>query len=97
MDSKILDRPVDTHPNPDGADRYGYFAYENLSRLEDPEFTISAIITTHYPGATPAEVELEVTDRVEKAVQSMHQLKRIKEATSQFGTYCSGRNERRLR
>ena len=44
----------------------GILAYQNLGRLEDPEFTIKdAIITTPYPGASAQEVEEEVTDRIE--------------------------------
>lgn len=54
----------------------GILAYQGLSRLEDPEFTIKeALIVTPYLGATAAEVEEEVTDRLEKAVQKMPQLK----------------------
>ncbi len=55
----------------------GWFAYENLARYEDPEFTIKdAKVITFYPGATPEEVEQEVTDRIEKAVQQLGQIKR---------------------
>jgi multidrug efflux pump subunit AcrB len=55
----------------------GLVAYEHLSRLEDPEFTIKdALVVTPYPGASAAEVEEEVTDRVELAVQKLGQLKR---------------------
>ena len=36
----------------------GLYAYQNLSRLEDPEFTIKeALVVTPYPGATAEEVE----------------------------------------
>ena len=53
----------------------GIFSYFNLGRLEDPDFTVKrAVILTAYPGASPAEVELEVTDRIEKAIQEMPQL-----------------------
>jgi multidrug efflux pump subunit AcrB len=32
----------------------GIYAYKNLGRLEDPEFTIKqALIVTPYPGASP--------------------------------------------
>jgi multidrug efflux pump subunit AcrB len=57
----------------------GILAYEQLGRLEDPEFTIkSAIVITPYPGASPEEVELEVSDKVEEAIQKMGQLWRIR-------------------
>ncbi|MCK5382703.1 MAG: efflux RND transporter permease subunit, partial [Gammaproteobacteria bacterium] len=56
----------------------GLLSYDGLSRLEDPEFTIKeALIITPYPGASAAEVEEEVTDRLEKAAQQMGQLKFI--------------------
>ncbi|MCG8636772.1 MAG: efflux RND transporter permease subunit [Desulfobacterales bacterium] len=56
----------------------GYIAYNNLSRLEDPEFVIKdAVVLTPYPGASPEEVEQDVTERIEKAIQEMGQLKRV--------------------
>ena len=56
----------------------GYFAYMGLPRLEDPEFAIKeAVILTPYRGASAAEVELEVTEKIEKAVQELGQLKRV--------------------
>jgi multidrug efflux pump subunit AcrB len=56
----------------------GYFAYMDLPRLEDPEFAIKdAVILTPYPGASPAEVEEEVTELIEKACQELGQLKRV--------------------
>ena len=57
----------------------GLLSYEGLSRLEDPEYTIKdALITTPYPGATAMEVEEEVTDTIELAVQKLGQLKEIR-------------------
>ncbi len=48
----------------------GIVSFFNLGQLEDPEFTVkTAVVTTHYPGASAAEVELEVTDRIEIALQ----------------------------
>jgi len=56
----------------------GLVIYQSLSRLEDPEFTIKdALVITPYPGASAAEVEAEVSDRLETAVQKMGQLKRV--------------------
>jgi multidrug efflux pump subunit AcrB len=56
----------------------GLWAYENMGRLEDPEFTIkSAKIVTAYPGASAEEVQREVTDVLESAIQQMPQLLRI--------------------
>ena len=56
----------------------GLFSYFNLGRLEDPNFTVkTGVIITPYPGASPEEVELEVTDRIEKAIQEMPQVRYI--------------------
>ena len=53
----------------------GLLAFQRMSRLEDPEFTIKdALVFTPYPGATAYEVEEEVTDEIEKAVQQLGQL-----------------------
>ena len=53
----------------------GIFSYFQLGRLEDPDFTIkTAVIATQYPGASAEEVELEVTDRIELALQEMPEL-----------------------
>jgi len=56
----------------------GLQAYQQMSRLEDPEFTIKdALVITPYPGASAAEVEEEVTDELEMAVQQLGQLDEI--------------------
>ena len=56
----------------------GAIGYMNMSRLEDPEFTIKdALVITPYAGATAREVEEEVTDEMEVAVQKMSQLDEI--------------------
>jgi len=56
----------------------GYYAYQGLPRLEDPEFAIKeAVIVTPFPGAPAREVEFEVTEKIEKAVQELGQLKRV--------------------
>ena len=56
----------------------GYLSYQSLPRLEDPEFAIKdAVIITPYPGASPEEVEKEVTEKIEKAMQQLGQLKRV--------------------
>ncbi|MEX2188169.1 MAG: efflux RND transporter permease subunit [Pirellulales bacterium] len=56
----------------------GLAMFFTLGQLEDPEFTIkNATVTTTYPGASAAEVELEVSDRIEMAIQKMPQLKKV--------------------
>ncbi len=56
----------------------GLFSYFSLGRLEYPSFKIKkATIATLYPGATAAEVEAEVTDRIEEELQKMPQTDHI--------------------
>lgn len=53
----------------------GVFSFFSLGQLEDPEFTVkNALVLTAYPGATAEEVEQEVTDRIENALQEMPEL-----------------------
>ncbi len=61
----------------------GILSFKTLGRLEDPEFTVkTALVATLYPGASPREVEFEVTDRVEKAIQELPQLKHLYSTSS---------------
>lgn len=61
----------------------GWLSFNSLSRLEDPEFTIKdAIVITPYPGASAAEVEEEVTNVIERAVQELGQLDRVESRSS---------------
>ncbi len=63
----------------------GIYSYFALGQLEDPDFTVkTAVVVTQYPGATPKEVELEVTDRIETAIQEMPQLRYLT-SFSRFG------------
>jgi multidrug efflux pump subunit AcrB len=63
----------------------GAQAFYSLSWLEDPEFTIKdAIVVTPYPGASAAEVETEVTNKLEKTLQQLGQVDWI-ESTSSRG------------
>jgi len=56
----------------------GINSYNHLSRLEDPEFTIKeALVVTPYPGASAAEVQQEVSDKIELAVQQLGQLMEV--------------------
>jgi multidrug efflux pump len=48
----------------------GVYAYLRLGQNEDPEFTFKVmVVRTLWPGATAREVELEVTERLEKKLQ----------------------------
>ncbi len=63
----------------------GIASFFKLGQLEDPEFTVkSAAISTLYPGASPQEVEQEVTDRIELAIQQMPQIESV-ESLSRSG------------
>ncbi len=56
----------------------GMKSFFSLPRLEDPEFTIKeALVVTPYPGASPYEVEQEVSNEVELAIQQLGKIKRI--------------------
>ena len=56
----------------------GLWALSSIGRLEDPAFTLKqAVIVTPYTGATAEEVEEEVTELLESALQQLPQLKRV--------------------
>lgn len=50
----------------------GAFSCYQMSKLEDPEIKVkTAVVLTTYPGASAHQVELEVTDPLEKAIRRM--------------------------
>jgi multidrug efflux pump subunit AcrB len=56
----------------------GISAYFDLPKAQDPGFTIrTAVITTHFPGASPERVEQLVTDKIEKIVQELPELDNV--------------------
>lgn len=56
----------------------GILGVYSMSKLEDPEIKIkSAVVTTIYPGASAHEVELEVTDVIEKSIRTMKSVKSV--------------------
>lgn len=61
----------------------GLISFNRLARLEDPEFTIKeAVVMTLYPGASAAEVEEEVSNVLEKAIQQLGQLDWVESRSS---------------
>lgn len=57
----------------------GLFSYVRMGKLEDAPFTIKqALVLTPYPGASPSEVQTQVTDVLEEAIQSMGELYYLK-------------------
>ena len=56
----------------------GGIAFTELGRLEDPEFDIKQVnILTQYPGASPTQVEQEVTFAIEQELQNLPYVKKI--------------------
>ena len=50
----------------------GIVSYDIMPKLEDPAIKVKqAMVITTYPGASAHEVELEVTDKLEKAIHEM--------------------------
>ncbi len=50
----------------------GVVSYFRLGRAEDPDFTFKAmVVRTLWPGATAHEVELQVSERIEKRLQEV--------------------------
>lgn len=50
----------------------GFAGYMSMSKYEDPVITVrQALVVTTYPGASAHEVELEVTDKLEKAIREV--------------------------
>lgn len=61
----------------------GVLSFLGLGRLEDPQFTIKqAMIVTQYPGASPLEVEEEVTLPLENAIQTLAYVDHIRSISS---------------
>ena len=56
----------------------GLIALGEIGRLEDPGFTIKrAQVVTVFPGASAEQVEREITEPLETAIQQMYQLKKV--------------------
>lgn len=50
----------------------GLFSYFTLGRQEDPSFSVKQmVISTSWPGATSKQMEMQVTDKIEKVVQTV--------------------------
>lgn len=56
----------------------GALSCYQMSKLEDPEIKVKlAMVVTTYPGASAHQVELEVTDPLEKAIRTMGDLDNV--------------------
>jgi len=61
----------------------GIVSFLGLGQLEQPEFTIKqALVISAYPGASPEQVEEEVSLPLEDAIQQMSQVKVVKSINS---------------
>jgi multidrug efflux pump subunit AcrB len=50
----------------------GLYAFNSLGRAEDPPFTVRVmVVSVLWPGATPAQMQDQVVDRLEKRVQEV--------------------------
>ncbi|MBS2212286.1 efflux RND transporter permease subunit [Carboxylicivirga mesophila] len=53
----------------------GLYSFNSMGKLEDPEIPVkAAVVITRYPGASAEEVEQEVTDVLEKAIQRLENI-----------------------
>lgn len=60
----------------------GFLSYQSMSKLEDPALKVKqAMVVTTYPGASSHQVELEVTDRLEKAIREMPSVNNVQSAS----------------
>ena len=56
----------------------GAFSCYRMSKLEDPEIKLKiAMVVTVYPGASAHQVEMEVTDVLEKQIRTMGDLDNV--------------------
>ena len=60
----------------------GLLAYGSMSKLEDPAIKVKqAMVVTTYPGASAHQVELEVTDPLEKSIREMSTINNIQSSS----------------
>ena len=60
----------------------GIVAYGSMSKLEDPAIKVKqAMVITTYPGASAHQVELEVTDPLEKSIREMTTINSIQSSS----------------
>ncbi|HQB77949.1 MAG TPA: efflux RND transporter permease subunit, partial [Tenuifilaceae bacterium] len=57
----------------------GLYAYTKMGKLEDAPFTMKqALVITSYPGASPMEVQQQVTDVLTESIQTLDELYYVK-------------------
>lgn len=56
----------------------GIFSYRNLGRSEDPSFTVKQmVISAAWPGASARQVEMHLTNEIEKQIQTLPNLDKV--------------------
>ena len=56
----------------------GMFSFKSLGRSEDPSFAVKQmVISAAWPGASAKDVEMHLTNTLEKQIQSLPQVKKI--------------------
>ncbi len=61
----------------------GVLSFGTLEKKEDAPFVIKQVaVVTRYPGATPQEVEQLITEPIERTIQSMRRIRKIKSESS---------------
>lgn len=65
----------------------GLISAYDMSKLEDPELKVKlATVVATYPGASAHEVELEITDPLEKSIRSMGDVEKVESWS--YGDLC---------
>ncbi|NLV52908.1 MAG: efflux RND transporter permease subunit [Bacteroidales bacterium] len=60
----------------------GILSYGEMSKLEDPAIKVKqAMVITTYPGASAHEVELQITDPLEKSIREMSTINNIQSSS----------------
>ena len=56
----------------------GMFSFKSLGRSEDPSFAVKQmVVSAAWPGASAKDVEMHLTNTLEKQIQSLPQVKKI--------------------
>ncbi len=62
----------------------GFQAWNTLPRESFPDITVPVVVvTTIYPGAAPAEVERQITDRLERELRGLADVKRLSSVSAE--------------
>ena len=69
----------------------GLLAYYVMPKLEDPEIVVrQAVVVGIYPGASSHQVELELTDPIEKSIQKVDGIGFLQSYSQELGLRSYG-------